>query len=426
MRRLTAVDAQTFWMSAKIPNDTVLLYGFAGVPADVEHALEEVRERARRCEELSVRVDDTSRLSYPRWDACGVDPSQVVVHDLEDPTWAGCLSAVSQLVEDQLDARLAAWRLHVFVGVDGVPGVPDASGPGTVAVLQISHALGGGGRTSHSAAIMFGRNASMPEVTPFRTSMATLPLLGFRAARAHRRLVADTEAGLVPPPAPARPVLRTNARPTGARGMATAIARRADLTGPTVTVSALVAISTALSAHLRALGEDPSTLGAELMIAKALPRRAYNHFGTAGVGLYPELTAGVRGTRIVADIAARRRRAAHPAVQAADVAFAATPAPLLRWGTQQFNPDVVLTEVTGNTVVSSVNGGAADFAFGGAPVVLTAAFPGLSPLMGLTHCVGGIGDTISIAVCAAESALGDFPGGLDSYVARLEQALGGT
>jgi hypothetical protein len=26
--RLSAVDAQTYWMSAKIANDTVLLYGF--------------------------------------------------------------------------------------------------------------------------------------------------------------------------------------------------------------------------------------------------------------------------------------------------------------------------------------------------------------------------------------------------------------
>jgi len=37
--RLSAVDAQTYWMSAKIPNDTVLLYGFAGVPADLDQAL---------------------------------------------------------------------------------------------------------------------------------------------------------------------------------------------------------------------------------------------------------------------------------------------------------------------------------------------------------------------------------------------------
>ena len=32
VRRLAAVDAQTYWMSAKIPNDQFLLYGFEGGP----------------------------------------------------------------------------------------------------------------------------------------------------------------------------------------------------------------------------------------------------------------------------------------------------------------------------------------------------------------------------------------------------------
>lgn len=72
----------------------------------------------------------------------------------------------------------------------------------------------------------------------------------------------------------------------------------------------------------------------------------------------------------------------------------------------RFDPNVRAPAVTGNTVVSSVNCGAADFAFGGAPVVLAAAFAGLSPMMGLTHVVVGIGDTVAIGVHAAESALG--------------------
>jgi hypothetical protein len=55
-------------------------------------------------------------------------------------------------------------------------------------------------------------------------------------------------------------------------------------------------------------------------------------------------------------------------------------------------------------------------------VVLAAAFAGLSPMMGLTHVVVGVGDTVTIGVHAAESAVG--PDGLDAYVARLEAALG--
>ena len=75
--------------------------------------------------------------------------------------------------------------------------------------------------------------------------------------------------------------------------------------------------------------------------------------------------------------------------------------------------------VIGNTVVSSVNRGAADLSFGGAPVVLTAGYPALSPMMGLTHGVHGIGDTVAISVHAAESAIGD----VDAYVDRLDAAL---
>lgn len=157
-------------------------------------------------------------------------------------------------------------------------------------------------------------------------------------------------------------------------------------------------------------------------MAKPPPRLAYNHFGNVGVGLYPELAPVARMTRIAEDLAARRLRAGHRAMRAADVAFAVTPAALLRWGMDRFDPDVRPSAVTGNTVVSSVNCGAADFTFGGAPVAMAAAFAGLSPMMGLTHVVVGVGDTVTIGVHAAESALGG-PDGMDRYVAALGEAL---
>ena len=154
-------------------------------------------------------------------------------------------------------------------------------------------------------------------------------------------------------------------------------------------------------------------------MAKTGVREAHNQFGNVGVGLYPELGFGERADRIAEDLARRRRRAAHPAMRAESRASAAVPAPLLRWGVAQFDPEARSPTATGNTVVSSVNRGAADLSFGGAPVVLTAGYPGLSPMMGLTHGVHGIGDTIAISVHAAESAIGD----VDAYVARLAAAL---
>jgi hypothetical protein len=418
VRRLSAVDAQMYWMSAKIPNDTVLLYGFAGVPVDLEQALERIAARARNCPDLTVRIARGGPLSYPAWVRRDVDRSQFVVHGDGGRTWQQCLSEVTDVIAQPVDASVAAWRLHVFTDVLGVPG---AVVPGTVAVLQISHALGGGGRTCHPAAIMLGRVGDVvPQIEVAPPGIRALPTLSFRAARAHRQLVEDTAAGRVPPPAELRPALRTNALPVGLRQIRTVVRKRSNLSGSTVTVGVLSAVSAALADHLRALGDEPSVLGAEVPMAKQPPRLAYNHFGNVGVGLYPELAAPERSARIAADLDARRRRAAHPAMRLADLAFAATPAPLLRWGMDRFDPDVRVAMVTGNTVVSSVNCGAMDLSFGGSPVTVASAFPDLSPMMGLTHAVCGIGDTIAIGVHAAESAVGD----IDGYVERLEHAIG--
>ncbi|AGB25210.1 hypothetical protein Mycsm_04999 [Mycobacterium sp. JS623] len=416
VRRLSAVDAQTYWISAKIPNDAFLLYAFAGEVSDLERALDVIRRRAWACPELRLRIEDGNPLRYPAWVTSQVGPDQFVVHDLADNSWAGCLAAVAALAEHQLEPRRMAWRLHVFTPVDGVPG----GGVGAVAVLQAAHALGDGIRSSALAAWLFGRGEQVlpvPAPPPFRG--AALPWRSYRAARSHRQLVRDTDAGLVPPQADSRPLLRSNTRPDGVRSIRTLVRIRAQLAGPTVTVGVLVAVSTALAEHLRDLGDDPSTLGAEVPMANAGARKANNHFGNVGIGLYPELDIDARTARIVDDMADRRRRAAHPAMLAASRASAAVPAPLLRWGVKQFDPTLRSPNVTGNTVVSSVNRGPADLHFGGLPVVLTAGYPGLSPMMGLTHGVHGIGDTIAVSVHAAASAIGD----VDAYVARLENAL---
>ena len=190
------------------------------------------------------------------------------------------------------------------------------------------------------AARLFGRAVDIAPVTTPRLRGVKLPWRGLLAARTHRQLVRDTEAGLVPAQAESRPALRTNTRPAGARSVRTLVRHRDRLPGPTVTIGVLCAVSTALSAHLRALGDDPSTLGAEVPMAKTTAREANNHFGNVSVGLYPELGVDERATRIAADLADRRRRAQHPAMRAASRAFAVTPAPLLRWGVAQFDPTV--------------------------------------------------------------------------------------
>lgn len=407
---MAAVDAQFHWLSAKVPSDQFLLYAFDGVVDDVDAVVAGLLARAATCAELGIRVDAHRLWRYPRWIDADVR-SAVSLHQLADATWAGCLGGVAALADAQLDSAVLPWRLHVFGPVADVPG---SSGPAMVAVLQVAHAVADGTRASALAAWLFGRPGA-PPAPPVPEPGRWLPRAR-AAARAHRQLVADTDAGVVPPPGPARALSVTNARPSGRRMVRTLVRNRGLLPGPTVTVAVLAAVATALVEHL---GIDAPDLGAEVPMAKSGTPLAFNHFRNVGVGLYPEAAWEVRCDAIVGDLAARRRRAGHPASRADDLAFAKVPAPLLRWGISKFDPDLRSPTVGGNTVVSSVYRGAADLRFGGLPVLFTAGYPALSPMMGLVHGVHGIGDVVAVSVHAAESAVGD----IDAYVAVLGEAL---
>jgi hypothetical protein len=411
MQPMAAVDAQFYWMSAKVPNDDFLVYAFDGEPRDHDQAIDQVLRRARGCPGLTIRAEDDCALRYPRWVPTAVALEQVVTHDPPGHSWKGCLDAVVRLAGDQLDIRRMPWRLHVFAPVLDIPG---ARGPGIVVMLQVPHALADGTRASALAAWLFGRAVPVPEVP--RPAARLWLWRAADAARTHRRLVRDTRAGLLAPGAGDRPALVTNDGTGGVRSVRTLVRQRSQLPGPTVTVAVLAAVGQALSGLV---GDGAESLGAEVPMVKSVPRQAHNHFGNVVVGLYPRLGRDARAERIAADLANGRRRLEHPATVSSDRAFAAVPAPLLRWGISQFDPSVRPAQVAGNAVVSSVHRGAADLSFGGAPVVLTAGYPPLSPLMGLTHGVHGIGETIAISVHTADSACPD----IDSYVRSLDAAL---
>lgn len=391
---MAAADAQLFWLSATMPNDQFLLYAFDGQvdPAGIA----EVRGRAQSCDELRLRVRDDRRWRYPRWVPGEVAAEQFVVHEARD--WPGCLDSLAGL--DQLDAQRMCWRVHVF--------------PPDVVVVQMSHALGDGTRSAALAAALLGRPGAVSPVPQPRPGF--LPWRAAVAARAHRQFAADTR--LMGEPAGPRPPLSINARPAARPALRTLVLGRDGLRHPTVTVAALVAIAEALGGYLGERGEDIGALGAE--VPMALPdRHANNNFRNVGIGLYPELSREERAERISAELAAHRRRAEHPATQASAAAFAAVPAPLLRWGMRKFDPAVRASAVTGNTVVSSINRGAADLSFGGRAVRFTAGYPALSPMMSLTHGVHGIGDQVAVSI-HADSANVD----VEAYLDRLAHALG--
>ncbi len=396
MRAMAAADAQLLWLSAMTPNDQFLVYVFEG-EFDVS-GLDQVRERARRCDSLRLRVLDDQPWRYPRWVSGDIEPGQFVVHEARD--WQACLDSLSGL--DELDTTRMCWRVHVC--------------PPNVVVVQISHALGDGTRSAALAAELLGRRGALPPAPDARPGF--LPWRAIVAARAHRQLVRDTEAGRVAPPIGPRPALSINAHPRAVPALRTLVVDRERLRQPTVTVAALAAIAQALGGYLAARGEDISRLGAEVPMALR-PRNANNNFRNVGVGLYPDLDPAARVERIAADLEAQRVRGEHPATRTSAAAFATVPAALLRWGIGRFDPTERADSVTGNTVVSSVNRGAADLLFGGAPVRFTAGFPALSPMMSLTHGVHGLGGTVAVSV-KCDPVVVD----VDDYLARLAHALG--
>lgn len=405
---MAAADAQLLWLSEKVPNDQFLLYAFDG-PADPNRGVADIARRARSCPELRMRVVSDLGWRYPRWEPGEVESGQFLVHDGRD--WQSCLEAVAGL--GQLDTAEMCWRIHVFPEVAAVPG----AGRGSVVVVQIAHAFGDGTRSADLAAVLLGRRTALRPVR--RPDRGLLPWRALAAARAHRRLVADTDAGRLPPAPGTWPVLSVNTG-AGEATLRTLVVGRDRLRQPTVTVGALAAIGEALGGYLGERGEDITQLGAEVPMAAALPSelRAHNNFRNVGVGLYPGCDRGERARRIAADVETQRKRMQHPAAAASAAAFAAVPAALLRWGTARFDPTVRSAQVGGHTVVSSVYRGPADLVFAGRRVVLTAGFPALSPMMGLTHGVHGIGETVAVSVHAASAAVD-----VDDYLDRLAQAL---
>ncbi len=417
--RIQVAPADAWYLFAKkLHTDQFLVYAFAGTPPSAEQAIEEVLERARSCSELRLRVRyPTIGFGLPEWITGDVDAGQIIVHDSEVGDWPGCLRATSRLIEQhQLDTEQATWRLHVFLGVHGVPA--SAGQPSTVIVVQISHALADGLRSSALAGFLFGRSQALPVITalpvhfPFARSVA--------AVRARRQLVRETAAGLVPPPPGPVPALSINNAPTGAPLLRTFVRHRAQLPGKSATIGALIAISEAISGYLRERGEDPSMLTALVPMANAGVAHAQNHSGPEFIRLHPEVTGRAeRAALIATEFADRQSRRRHAALATNELALANLPGPVLRWLQSRALPPTLM----GHTTVSSVNRGADDLSFGGCPVMMTAGYPFQTPTIGLTHGVHGIGEMVGISVNTSESVISDLEGYIDRLTFGLRPRL---
>ncbi|MGB7364049.1 MAG: WS/DGAT domain-containing protein, partial [Rhodococcus sp. (in: high G+C Gram-positive bacteria)] len=241
-----------------------------------------------------------------------------------------------------------------------------------------------------------------------------------------RRRDSDTASGILPaPPAPRR--LSELSRPPGGRTLVRCIVCPKEWLSNSlvsVTAAALLAVSVALSEQFRTMRAGvPADLAAEVTVAIPEQHRttaARNAFHNAGVDLHPNVDdLRARAEAISRSLDERRRRLSHPAFGVGDRVTETVPAAILRRDVDRADLTTPPTSVAGHTVVSSVNRGEADLALDGHRVLMTAGFPALSPAVGVTHGVHGIGDVVTLTAVTSEAVLPDA----DAYAERLRAAV---
>ncbi|GAB99331.1 hypothetical protein GONAM_08_01210 [Gordonia namibiensis NBRC 108229] len=430
MQRMAAADAASYWMSERIPNDQFLLYCFAAPSISLDECARRLLARARRVDDLCLRVHDVpATADRPYWVSAEPTSDQVRV-DTTSRTWSSSLEAVGGLVADQLVPSRAAWRLHLFGPVTDLPTGEGESVTGVVVVLQISHALGDGRRASQIARDLFtapydnerrlgafGVPGPVREVGTVVLGALRFPSEFVRTIR--RGMQVARVGGQANPGTPGYPLTRLNRNPGPRRLLRVIVVDRERLTaaGSPVTVVVLTAISQALP---RYLGEDCIRLGVELTVGRSERSEARNNFRNVGIDLHVEVDDSAERARLIrGEIDAARAADADPARVAQRRVSEVTPAILTRWGIRAFDLDTRPETVTGVTVVSSVDRGAADFDLDGGEILFTTGFPALSPVQGLTHGVHGIGDRVAVSVTTSPEIMPD----VDRYVELLRAAL---
>ncbi|MEV4241524.1 WS/DGAT domain-containing protein [Nocardia sp. NPDC050408] len=446
MSTVAAQDATMYWLSGRTRNDLFMLYCFNDSGRSGAQLREFVERRSADIADLSVRLRALpADLDYPTWIRCEFRAEQFVEHFLPEPDWPSVCAVLGKLLGTGVDAAVRPWRLHVFRGVIGAPG---AAGPAMVVVLQMSHALADGRRGAEIARALFSEDGGVgaPSSRGRRLDAAVYPInvhsvlgllrmpiqfartaiRGYQAFRAQQELAELTTAGRLPGPGPEFTPSLVNRGGSPDRHahqvrMIVCDAERLRISGQTVTVVALTAVSIALDRYLTARGERVDRLGAQVPMALSDNRiTARNNYRSLGVDLFidePDLLA--RADKIATALTDRRTRAQHPLLTAQDRVTAVTPAALLRRDIERYPLDTVPDSIAGHTVVSSVHRGPADLTFGGAPVRFTGGFPAIGSVMHLTHGVHGLGDTVTVSIHADTAALPD----IDIYADLLRAAL---
>lgn len=300
------------------------------------------------------------------------------------------------------------------------PSERDLAPPAEFAMVPGTHQV----PTQHGArpSVISVRLAALRAAVTLPVGVARTVRRGMAAARARNQLAALTAAGRIPPPGPGYSPGPLNG-PAEVAGHAVRMlvcpAEAFRVPGFSVTVVGLTAVSIALERYLLGQGEEVTRLGAQVPMALPPRRGIRNNYRSLGVDLgVGEPDPRRRAAAIAAELAARRERARHPLLDAQGAVDAVLPPLLLRRDVRDYPIDSTPEQITGHTVVSSVNRGPADLSFGGAPVRFTGGFPALGAVMHLTHGIHGLGHTVTLSVHADPGVVD-----LDTYAGHLRDAL---
>ncbi|WP_330257128.1 WS/DGAT domain-containing protein [Nocardia sp. NBC_00565] len=395
-------------------------------------------ERAELLEPLRRRIHEVpGGLGHPFW---GVDDSpidsHIVIHAVADLDWADCLDRMGSILARPLDARVSAWQLHVFPEVSGIATL---TGPGTVVMMHISHALmAGPAMTSLTEALFasaptplriegLGPAAKRPRLRLTAVGGALrwpLQMLRFnlRVRGETRRIARDGDDGGpdIPPLSPT--VLNRRIGPD--RAIRTIPMDLRDIRTPGITVTAvgLTAISRAMERYLEKRGEPcPDDLAA--LVTIAVPDAAVmgvNRVGAAAVALAPaEPDLADRARTVEATLRARRHAPSSRRELNRLQLIGLLPSRTYRTRFGTLPPADPATPAYGHTILTSIRcEPTAEWSLLGKPFRFAGMLPPVFPEIGLAHSFVGAGDTFTVSVACDPEIVPD----LDDYRDILQES----
>ncbi|GAB2705789.1 wax ester/triacylglycerol synthase domain-containing protein [Nocardia thraciensis] len=398
-----------------------------------------VTDRATALEPLRRRIHEVpGGLGHPFW---GTDDSPVESHvtvHSESLDWAGCLERMGAVLEQPLDARVSAWELHIFPDVAGIPAL---TGPGTVAMIHVSHALmAGPAMTSLSEALFapgppalriegLGPAARRPPVRLAAVLGALrwpVQLLRFAAGvRAENRRIARENDEGGPNLTPRTPtVLNRRIGPRRAVRTFPVDLRTVRVPGTTVTAVGLTAISQAMQRYLDKRGaECPDDLAAFVTIAVPdATVMGVNRVGADVVDLHPATTDPAERTRAV-DATLRVRRGSATSrrelnrLELTDM----LPSRIYRAAHGTLRPPEAAPPTVAHTVLTSIRcEPSAEWSVLDKPFRFAGMLPPVYPDIGLAHSFVGAGDAFAVSVVCDPALVDD----IDDYCDILQEAFG--